>query len=172
MSKNKHVKKFQRAAARQGLYFFTWLLKWVPYSIVRFIAVGALAIGYQFTIRQRRIAEESLSIAFGDEKTENERQAIIKKCFRNVGLGMIEISYYLVHPENVSHMVYMTGREHLDKALEKGKGVIVVTAHFGNFPLMMFYCALQGYKVSSIIRPARDEKMEKYSAAESEPILD
>ncbi len=162
MSKNKHVKKFQRAAARQGLYFFTWLLKHVPYGIVRFFAHLALALGFQFTIRHRRIAHESLTIAYGKEKSDKEIKQIIKKCFRNLGMAMIEMSYFLVHPEHVNSSVYMDGREHLDAALARGKGAIVVTAHFGNFPLMMFYCAMQGYKVSSIVRPARDEKMEEY----------
>jgi len=162
MSKNKYVKRFQRALARRGLYFFSWLLKYLPYSVVRGLAAVSISIGYQFTLRHRRIAHESLMIAFGKEKTPAEIEAITKKCFRNFGLAMIEMSYYLANPENVTHMVYMEGKEHLDQALKKGKGVIVVTAHFGNFPLMMFFCALRGYKISSIIRPARDEKIEEY----------
>ncbi len=162
MSKNKYVKTFQRALARRGLYFFSWLLKYLPYWIVRGLAVIFISIGYPFIIRHRRIAAESLMTAFGQEKTADEIKSITKKCFRNLGLAMIEMSYYLVHPENVTQMVYMDGKEHLDNALKKGKGAIVVTAHFGNFPLMMFYCALRGYKINSIIRPARDEKMEEY----------
>lgn len=162
MSKNKYVKTFQRAMARQGLYFFSWLLKYLPYWLVRCLAIVAISIGYQFTIRHRRIAAESLAIAFGKDKTPEELTAITKKCFRNFGLAMIEMSYYLANPEKVTQSVYIEGKEHLDQALKKGNGVIAVTAHFGNFPLMMFFCALRGYKVNSIIRPARDEKIEEY----------
>jgi KDO2-lipid IV(A) lauroyltransferase len=39
--------------------------------------------------------------------------------------------------------------------------VILVSAHFGNFPLMLARLAAEGYKVSGIMRFMRDERAEK-----------
>jgi len=57
--------------------------------------------------------------------------------------------------------VYLEGKENLDGALRKGKGVILVSAHLGNFPLMLAKLSLEGYKVGGIMRPMRNQLVEK-----------
>ncbi|MBF0522109.1 MAG: lysophospholipid acyltransferase family protein [Candidatus Omnitrophica bacterium] len=160
MDSKKIVRSFQRALARNALYFFGWFFRWVPYSIMRGITFVFLKIGFVFMIRQRRIAEESLHIAFGKEKSEKEIKQIIRRCFDHFGLGMVEMLFFMAHPKMLGKKVQYEGLEYLDQAVAKGRGVIIVTAHFGNFPLLMFSLAKKGYAVNAIIRPARDEKLE------------
>ncbi len=162
MSSSKRFRRFQRAIARYGLYTSAWLFERLPYGFVRFITGILITIGFRCTIRQRRFARESLDIAFGDEKSVEEKKKIIKKCFESFGRGMIELLYHMSHPEESHGTVSFEGKEHLDKAMAQGKGVIAVTAHFGNFPLMMMACARQGYKTSSIIRQTRDEELTEF----------
>ncbi len=162
MSSNKSFKIFQRAIARYGLYGSAWLFEKLPYGFVRFITHIFIAIGFRFTIHQRKIAEESLQIAFGDEKSVEERKKIIKRCFENFGRGMIELLYHMSHEKESNRKVFFEGKAYLQEAMARGKGVIAVTAHFGNFPLMMMACARQGYRTSSIIRQTRDEKLTEF----------
>jgi len=162
MNFNERIRSFQRSLARNGLLFCYWLFKKLPFSAVNVITNIIVRIGYVFIFKQRRIAKESLEIAFKGEKSPQEIRNIVKNCFMNFGQGMIEMLYYLAHPDLVSEKVYFEGKEILDKAMQQGKGVVAVTAHFGNFPLMMLYCAQQGYKVNSIVRPARDKELEKF----------
>jgi KDO2-lipid IV(A) lauroyltransferase len=156
------MKIFKRAMARYGLFSAAWALDRLPYGAVHFLGRFLTAVGFRFVIRQRRIARESLGIAFGKEKSRREINKIVQKCFANLGRGMIEMLYFMSHPELTDRKVFWEGREHLDRALARGRGVIAVTAHFGNFPLMMLCCARKGYKINSIIRPARDERVEEY----------
>jgi len=162
MNSQKRFKMFQRAIARYGLYGSAWLFERLPYGFVRIISGMLVTVGFRCVIRQRKIAQESMDIAFGSEKSPEEKKRIIKKCFENFGRGMTEMLYCLAHPEVVDQRIVIEGKEHLDEAVARGKGVIAVTAHFGNFPLMMLACALKGYKASSIIRPARDEELSMY----------
>lgn len=162
MNFEQNIKTMQRALARYGLLGAATVLNYMPFSMVDFFARGLVTVGFQFTLRQRQIARESLEIAFNKEKSPAEIEQITRRCFESFGRGMIELLYCMAHPELSDRMVRWEGKEHLDKALAKGRGVIAVTAHFGNFPLMMLCCARQGYKTASIIRPARDEKLEKY----------
>ena len=162
MGSQKRLKTFQRAAARYGLYSFAWLFERLPYTAVRLITGVLIAIGLRCAIRQRRIAAESVEIAFGDEKSVEEKRQIIKHCFENFGRGMTEMLYCLAHPDTAEQRVTFEGKVHLDRAYAQGRGVIAVTAHFGNFPLMMLACSRQGYKTSAIIRPARDEELSEY----------
>ena len=172
MASNKTLRTFQRALARYGLFGAAWIFTRLPYRLAVAIAHAFLAIGYVFIIRQKRIARESIRIAFGrtcpgegskqaGEKAKEEIEAIIHRCFYSFGWGMFEMLYFMAHLELVPQKVQFEGLEKLEAALQKGNGVVAVTAHFGNFPLMMLALA-QRYKTSSIIRPTRDEKLEEY----------
>jgi len=130
--------------------------------MVRVLTHVLLAIGYVFVIKQKRIARESLTIAFGDSKSEGEIERTVKQCFYNLGRGLVEMVYFLSHLDLVDEKVTIEGKEYLDQALKEGKGVVAVTAHFGNFPLMMLYCIRQGIKTNAIIRPTRDLEMERF----------
>jgi len=162
MSAHKRLRIFQRALARYGLYTFAWLFKRLPLGFVRFCSSILIAIGYRCTIRQRKIAEESLDIAFGDAKSKDEKKQIVKQCFENFGRGMTEMLYYMAHPKEVEQIISFEGKEYLDQACAQNRGVIAVTAHYGNFPLMMLALAQMGYNASSIIRHTRDEELSDY----------
>lgn len=156
------MKKFQRALARWGMFLSYELYKWVPYCVVKFFSNATIAVSYLFVGRHKRIAQESLRTAFAGKKSDQEIQAITRQCFWSFGYSMVEMLYSLSNPHTVKDKITFTGKEHLDAALEKGKGVVAVTAHFGNFPMMMMALGQQGYPVSSIIRPVRDPKMESF----------
>lgn len=148
--------------ARYGLYTFFWLFKRCPYSLVRLIGAILIKIGFIFTVRQKRLARESLGIAFKDELTPQNIETIVGECFNNFGWGMVDMLYAMAHPDEMKAKVEIEGKEHLDRALKAKQGVVAVTAHFGNFPLMMLTLAQKGYPVSAIIRPARDQELETF----------
>jgi len=162
MSSNSKIKVFQRAIARKGMFFSAWLFEKLPYWLVKQITHVFLFIGFKLTMRHRKIAKESLGIAFGDSKTEDEINGIIKKCFASVGRGMIELFYFMAHPAMIDSRVEVKGIEHLEEAMSLGKGVVAVTAHFGNFPLMMLYFARKGYDTNCIMRHTRDHELDKF----------
>lgn len=156
------IKQWKRAAARQGLFLTSAFINKLPYAFVRRMTNFLIALAFALTIRQKKTARESLRIAFGREKTSEEIEAIVRGCFENLGRGMIELIYFMAHPKMINERVSFEGKEHLDRAFAQGKGVIAISAHFGNFPLMLLRCAQEGYKTNAIIRPARDEVIEKY----------
>lgn len=156
------LKTGKRALARNALFWATGVIKKISYPTMRRLTRLFFAMGYPFLIRQKRIARESLHIAFGKEKDKAEIEKIFHDCFWNVASGMMELMYYMEHPQWISKMSYFEGKEYLDEALKKGKGVIAVSAHFGNFPLMLLRFVQEGYKTSAIIRQTRDQTVEKY----------
>jgi KDO2-lipid IV(A) lauroyltransferase len=62
--------------------------------------------------------------------------------------------------ENLGKLVTFEGKENLDNALKRHKGVIILTAHFGNWELLAAGLALSGYEVSFIVRPVRYPRLE------------
>jgi KDO2-lipid IV(A) lauroyltransferase len=58
-------------------------------------------------------------------------------------------------------LVKFEGTEHLKHALNQGKGVIALSAHLGNFPLMGARLAREGYPSSFVTRDPENPKIAK-----------
>jgi len=156
-------KNIERTLVRWTYYFFTWLFKVLPYGAFKAMNGVLLAIAYFILRRMRRSAMHTLQIAFGKEKPQAELERICKACFDNAGRGAIEIGAFTARPHLIKEKFSFEGnsRENLEAALKEGKGVIGISAHFGNFPLMLLFLAQSGYATNAIIRPSRDEIIER-----------
>ncbi|MBF0504220.1 MAG: hypothetical protein HQL14_03860 [Candidatus Omnitrophica bacterium] len=156
-------KKTERTLVRYAFYFFSWLFRALPYVAIKAMTNGLLSVAYFVVRRMRRSAMDTLSIAFGQEKSRAELEKICKECFYNAGRGAIELGTFTVRPHLIKETFSFTGdsRKNLDAAMKEGRGVIGISAHFGNFPLMLLYLAQMGYPTNAIIRPSRDEIIEK-----------
>ncbi len=145
-----------------GLSFCSLIIKIIPASWLYGFAKGLASLAYVAARKQTNIALNSLNIAFGKEKTAQEIKNIAKGCFVDMGKGGVELMYLMDNPELIRKQVGLAHKEYLDAALAKGQGVILVSAHFGNFPLMLAKLSLEGYKTAGIMRYMRDARIEKF----------
>jgi len=104
---------------------------------------------------------DSLEIAFGSRMSEQKRAQIAQDCFTLMAKSAIELLFLMDRPELLKRRVSIVGKVNLEDAFKAGKGVILVSAHFGNFPLLMAKLSLEGYKTAGIMRPMRDTRVEK-----------
>lgn len=155
-------KRLSRLFARYSLFFCSLIIKFLPAALLYWFAEGVGFLGYSIAARQRKIALESLELALGKELAAARRIEIAKECFKNMAKSGLEVFYVLERPEIVEPLVEIQGRQYLDRALAKGKGVIAVSAHFGNFPLELIRLRQDGYKVGVILRRMRDQKVEDF----------
>ena len=159
-------KKIRKTLAR----FFAWLgltlcsliIKIIPQRYIYGFAKHIAYLSYIIAKKQRKIALESLTIAFGQEKSKQEIEKIVRDCFSFMAKAGVEFFFLMDRPCLLMERVKMVGKDNLDNALSKGCGVILVSAHFGNFPLLMARLALAGYRIVGIMRLMRDTRMEKF----------
>jgi len=137
------------------------IIKFIPEGCLYGFANGIAGLGYNFAAKQRKISLDSLRQAFGSEKTDAEIEKIAKDSFTYMARSAIELIFMMDKPQLLKQRVSFEGRKNLDAALARGKGVILVSAHFGNFPLLLARLAQEGYKVAGIMRPMRDTRVEK-----------
>jgi KDO2-lipid IV(A) lauroyltransferase len=158
-----YFKLIKRTLARWAYYFFYWFFSILPLWFIRTLSNALLSATYPFLITMRKIAKETLTIAFAKEKSENEIDQILHDCFFNLGRGYIEMFCYIQRPHLILKKLSFTigSRENLDNAIKENKGVVGVSAHFGSFSLMLLYLGKLGYPIHTIIRPSRDPKIEK-----------
>ncbi len=110
------------------------------------LARGFGTLGYYFIRERRRTGLKNVEIVWGDRTTVAQRKALVKAVFRNITRDLLEVGYSYFKPEYIAAMnIVVHGREHLDTALAKGRGIIAVTAHLGNFPVIGCQLALMGY---------------------------
>jgi len=157
-----------KTVGKNILYFIGWVVlstcsliaRITPQRYLYSFARGISYLGYKFNRKQREIALESLNIAFGNEKTPGEIEGIARDCFVFMAKASLELMSLMDKPALLKKQVSFVGKQSLDNALKHGKGVILVSAHFGNFPLMMARLSLEGYKVAGIMRPMHDPRIE------------
>src|SRR3989338_4887429 len=119
MSSNNQFVIFQRSLARNVLIVTARLFKYLSHTFVGFLTSFLFTISYPLIIRQRRIAEESIEIAFGDTLMPQEKKHIVRKCFRNFSFGMMEMLFFMAHPKLISKYVSIAGQYYIDKALKR-----------------------------------------------------
>lgn len=164
MDSKKIRKSIGRFIGWIGFNICYFILNIIPERNIYWFAKKIGALAYMIARKQKRIALESLSIAFGKEKTLQGMQQIAKDCFAAIAKSGVEVLFLMDKPELLKKRIEITGKENLDKALSSSKGIILISAHFGNFPLLLARLSLEGYKTAGIMRFMRDWRMEKIFA--------
>lgn len=113
------------------LYIFSLLPFWVLYSIS-----DVLYLTLFYLVRYRRkVVFENLKNSF-PEKSEVERHHIAKKFYRFFPDLIVEaIKMRTISREEVIKRIELLNEEEILRHLKNGKGVIGVTAHYGNWEL-------------------------------------
>jgi KDO2-lipid IV(A) lauroyltransferase len=143
-----------------SLIFFSLITGFLPLSFIYLIGTFLGKLGYYLAFRQRKIALESLNVAFPDLSRE-VKERIVLDFFIFMVQGSLELFYYKDNTKKLQD-VRIEGRHYLEEALQLGKGVIALSAHLSNFPLMAIKLAQEGYPMNVIARPMRHEKSGDY----------
>ncbi len=85
---------------------------------------------YILTGSRKRIVDINLARCFPD-LSPAERNRIKRACYRNIGISLIEMAICWWWPaERLRGLVEIEGRQHVDEALARDQGVILLTGHF------------------------------------------
>ncbi|MCG6916407.1 MAG: lysophospholipid acyltransferase family protein [Deltaproteobacteria bacterium] len=104
--------------------------------------------------KHRQIALSNLKIARGEELSENERKVIARRNFIHLAQVVLELPYLRkLNPDDLDGYVAFHGVEHFEMALKKGRGVLLLASHFGNWELMALAFSLHYRPVHLVVRP-------------------
>ena len=138
-------------------FFFIPLL---PLRASYAIALVLPTISLKLLKKQRNTILDNLELAFGDKMSNEEKMEIAREMVTNIFKGFFE-GFYFSSPfrKKVDGIVTIEGRENLDKALSRGKGVIALSAHFGNFTILGAVMVKENYPFHMVIRDPKSKSV-------------
>ena len=150
MAKKKPYRFFLYLLARIA-EFFVYVL---PRPVALFLARRGGELAFRLVARQRRKILENLNRAFGDEKTEAEIQHIASRVMSHLAETMVDlIQLPKLSAQKLDEIVNLSeGLGILEDLRRKGRGVITLTAHLGNWELLAAGFAMKGLPMSVIAR--------------------
>lgn len=130
------------------LYFLFRLLGW-PF-VAR--AGGLVArIAYRLRPGKRKATEAGIGLLFGDRGVPGDIREITRRSYANYYKRHVETFFFgCLDRRRIDRIVEVKGLEHVDAALSKGKGVILLLSHFGSFLLPLPFLGFRGYKVNQV----------------------
>lgn len=137
------------------------LINILPLRMMYSLANGLAGLAWIPGIR-RQIVLNNLNRAFGREKDAQEIRAIAREAYRNIAKNICELlRVFKFTQQDIDKMFTIQGREYLDTALIRRKGIIGLSGHLGNFPLMGVKLIQEGYPCASFIYGASEVKVVK-----------
>ena len=131
---------------------------------IRFLPVGAAlglgraigVIAYYCNFKHRQLTYTNLKIAFAKTKFPHELKQISKQVFQNYGQNVIELFRLpLMNAALFEKYITMEGKEHVQKSLQQGQGVILLAMHFGSWELASVTSSLFGHSYKVLVKPQK-----------------
>jgi len=107
-----------------------WLIARLPWAAIFRLSKPLGGLAFRLGGSRRRITETNLRLCF-PELGPAERQAMARRVFEAVALGVLEVCVAWLNPRRGRrHRVSLEGVEHFQAALGKGRGLVLLGAHF------------------------------------------
>ena len=109
---------------------------------------------------RRAYVLETLARCF-PEKTDRERREVYAEMCRHQATNLMELMRFAGGKDaELGGLLDVRGEEIVQAALSRGKGVLILIAHFGNYDLMGLYASkLFGYPLTIITKTLKNAKL-------------
>ena len=157
-----------------------WLLVRVvgalPRPLARGVCVALARAIYLAHGKLRRVGRRNLDIAF-PEMRAGEQRRILRALFTGLGRQLAEFCMFPRYTrETISKIAIYEGLENFTAAQSKGKGVLLLTGHFGAWEVGSFAHSLYGHPLKIVVRdldnPLVDELVKRYRTLHGNETVD
>lgn len=112
-----------------------WLAAQLPLKLQWWLGRRIGDLAYRFAARRRRITQVNIDLCF-PELSDQQREDLVKQTFRANGIGVMELGVaWFRNPTSFIPITRVHGLEHVDAALARGKGILLLGAHYSTLDL-------------------------------------
>ena len=133
------------------LTFFLPIFRHLPPKALSYLAKIIGTIVFRLNKKYRERVIQNLSVAFGSEKDVDQIRRLTQEVFFHFALTPLETIYLIANHLPFNRFVLkikIRGKEHLEQALARERGVIALGAHLGAFTLLGTRLTAEGYPVN------------------------
>jgi len=121
---------------------FATFIASVPHKHIASIGRVIGMLMYGIDVRHRRIVRRNLKFVYPEWSAEGVKKKS-KLVFQNLGITILEICQMTCfYRDDIIDRVKIRGEEHLLNAMHNNKGVILITAHLGNWEIAPLFWPL------------------------------
>ncbi|MEE8405437.1 MAG: lysophospholipid acyltransferase family protein [candidate division Zixibacteria bacterium] len=132
----------------------------LPRPLALFVGSWLGLAAYKIVTRDQIRIFRHLSVAYENSLSANEKISIGRTFYINSGRNIADLMRFSsLHPDEILKVVDCSGLRYFESAYIRGKGVLGITGHLGNFELLAAYLVKLGYKVGAIGRKLADLKL-------------
>ena len=135
----------------------------LPPKLFRRLCAPLLQLLIYAVIPRRRIFR-NLTAAFGEAYSPATRKGLAKGVQEHFAKNLTDCFLQLRDPDHARATITVEGLDKLDAALARGKGVIALGAHIGNFVLVGTRLGAEGYPFSTLFRLPSDNRIKEVIA--------
>lgn len=160
------------ALARIGLAALSpagLVLAWLPGRLGLWLGRRLGDLAWLALPGRRAVVRANLTCAFGGEMTAAELGRLCRRSFEHLGMNLVEACvFYFRPPSRLLSRVEFRGVEHLDAAGAGGRGMVLLTAHLGNWELAgRLIVPRLGRTTHVVLSTEQDGALEDYLRADS-----
>ena len=144
------------SATYLGYVLAQWLSQRLPAPTAFAIADRLADVQWARSRIDRRAVQVNVAAVLG--APVSECSPLVRETFRNFGRYLVE--FFTVH-QGERPEVRVEGRDYFAKAQHRQRGVILLTAHLGNWELAAVVLRRMGFPVAAVALPHRDPRMDR-----------
>lgn len=149
---SKRWKRLRHRLELVGVRFLTAIPALFPLRIS--VKVGGILglLAFDLFHIRRRTTLENLEWALGQRLKRRERIKVGRRSYINFAKSMVEFaSLGRLKKRELLRLVTISGKEHMEKALSGGSGVVAVTGHFGSWELLGAATVAAGFRADFLV---------------------
>lgn len=138
---------------RTVIDFLSVLVRSLPERFAFALAVAFINFLYFFfkLTRYRNFISDNIKTALGKDYKQREIEKIAHRHLENLAKSLIEfLRFPLLNAANIEEKVKIKGGENFTEAFSRGRGIILLSAHFGNWELLGAALSLKGYPLNAL----------------------
>jgi lauroyl/myristoyl acyltransferase len=136
----------------------------LPPRIGYWLARRAGSLLYFFYPQLRRILTHNIRHVLGPDASEAEVRTLVRQACVNIAKGHYDLfRVSRLSTDEIKKMVQIEGMEHMEEALARGKGVVVISAHFGNVDLVAQVPLAYGIPIIGAALHVTPERLFRYA---------
>jgi KDO2-lipid IV(A) lauroyltransferase len=144
------------------LRFFIFFFAIIPRSCALFLGNLLGIVVFRLSKEARRVAYKNVAYLYPSVEYNGRRRRLVVNNFKKIGRNLVD-ALRLIRYRNGSleEIVSIKNGNAINDLLERGKGLIVITAHLGCWELIPAYFSEVGYRVNVMAREVYDKNVNR-----------